>query len=83
MSEQTAAAIDAAIEAHVLDEQNMAFVSGYALIVAGQGVEDMESHNHKYWFGLQEGQSTFTTLGLSRMQSLYWDKYATLEDEEE
>lgn len=64
MSEQTKAALDAAIEAHIADECEGGIVTGYVLQTQYTGMEFLEERMTGYLRMVHETQNFTTTLGL-------------------
>lgn len=73
MSEQTKAALDAAIAAHVADDRPGHYVSGYLLQVVGNNLEDRLSWYQQYF---PESQPFHVTAGLATVADMavsdYW-----------
>ena len=65
MSEQTKAALDAAIAAHVADLSGSLIVSGYVLCIAHQGIEDMDASRTRYLGEFSDKLAYHSALGLA------------------
>lgn len=67
VSEQTKAALDAALSAHIADEAEGALVSGYVIQAAYFNGETIEHGTHGYMREFAEGQAYHAGFGLASM----------------
>lgn len=64
MSDATALALEAAIEAHVADENPGDIASAYVLVAETTSLNSMDEQESTYYITTRHGQSRFMTDGL-------------------
>lgn len=64
MSDETALAMEAAIEAHIADETSGDLAGGYVVVVETTSMSEMDAGRSAYFIATRNAQSRFMTDGL-------------------